>query len=167
LKQADAEQLLREIDALLREGVDFVSPDSDTTVRNVKLLAGAAYYMNIALLEQYGGHPGEDRGRELVEQIVAAAFQSFGGEEAHPGTFEKASVIWRGIIQGHPFGDGNKRTGFALAAYLLQLSGYDPPTDAWNEDEVFEVNMEISAGVRRDIEDLTRQLIAWWGVELG
>lgn len=146
MKQADAENLLGEIDALLTEGVDLLSADSDTTVRNVRLLAAAAHYLNIALLEQFGGHPADDRGGELVEQIVGAAFQTFESEELHPGTFEKAAMVWRGIIQGHPFGDGNKRTGFALAAYLLHVAGYDPPAEAWSEDELYAVNMEISAG---------------------
>lgn len=132
----------------------------------MKLLAGAAYYLNVALLEQYGGHPADDRGSELVEQIIGSAFQTFDGEELHPGTFEKAAALWRGIIQGHPFGDGNKRTGFALAAYFLRLSGYDPPADAWEEDEVYNVNMDISAGIRKDLEDLTQRLLHWWGIDL-
>ncbi|MBI4491217.1 MAG: Fic family protein [Chloroflexi bacterium] len=34
-----------------------------------------------------------------------------------PDPFEKAAMLLRGITQGHPFYNGNKRTGFLPAAY--------------------------------------------------
>lgn len=164
MRPSDAQQLLTQIDALLQVGVDLLSADPETTRKNIRLLAAAASFLNIWLLERYGGHPGEDRGADLLEQIVAAPFQTFGGEEAHPDPFEKAAMLWRGIIQGHPFGDGNKRAGFALAAYYLHLIGLDPPIDAWDEEEVYDVNMRISSGDLRNIETLVGQLWDWWGV---
>jgi prophage maintenance system killer protein len=36
-------------------------------------------------------------------------------------------MLLRGITQGHPFNDGNKRTGFLLATYYLNLVGIRPP----------------------------------------
>jgi len=76
LKQSDAQELLAEIDALYEEGVDLLSADPEATQRNVKLLTAAAFFLNVWLLERYGGHPGEDRGADLLEQIVAAPFQT-------------------------------------------------------------------------------------------
>lgn len=34
-----------------------------------------------------------------------------------------AAACAKGIVQNHPFGDGNKRTGFLLAAVLLEVNG--------------------------------------------
>ena len=39
------------------------------------------------------------------------------------GINRKASVLMKGIIQSHPFRDGNKRTGFIAAKTLLELNG--------------------------------------------
>ncbi len=55
----------------------------------------------------YGGRIGPVRADGLVEQVVAAAFQTFEGTDPHPGVFEKAAMLLRGITQGHPFNDGN------------------------------------------------------------
>lgn len=56
------------------------------------------------------------RSRGLVEQVVGAAFQTFERIDPHADPFERAAMRLRGVTQGHPFGDGNKRTGFLLAA---------------------------------------------------
>jgi death-on-curing protein len=58
----------------------------------------------------------------LVEQVVAGAFHTFGGDDPHPGPFDKAAMLLRGITQGHPFTDGNKRTGILVASYYLRPS---------------------------------------------
>ena len=39
------------------------------------------------------------------------------------GLNRKASVLMKGIIQSHPFRDGNKRTAFIAAKTLLELNG--------------------------------------------
>lgn len=38
--------------------------------------------------------------------------------------FTQAAVLIRGIICGHPFIDGNKRTGFETTDYFLRHNGY-------------------------------------------
>jgi hypothetical protein len=37
--------------------------------------------------------------------------------------------------------------------------------DAWNEDELYAVNMKVSAGEISDIWEIRAQLIDWWGLE--
>ena len=37
--------------------------------------------------------------------------------------FKKASLVMHSIISGHPFMDGNKRTGFQVADLLLRQEG--------------------------------------------
>lgn len=42
-------------------------------------------------------------------------------QEQYPGSFLKAAVMTENIIQGHPFSDGNKRTGYLAGITLLEL----------------------------------------------
>lgn len=165
MRANDLARLLREIDRLIREGIDFGAADTDSITRQVRLLTAAACHMNERLLERYGGHPGDNRGAELVEQVVGAAFQTFGGTEGHPDPFEKAAMLLRGITQGHPFGDGNKRTGFALAAYYLDLVGLTARLDMWEEGELTDFCMAVSAGDIRDVSLIATTLRRLWGVE--
>jgi len=163
MRADDITRLLQELDRLIRDGVVLAPSDADAMVRQVRLLTAAACLMNERLVAGYGGHPGTNRGVELLEQVVGAAFQTFGQQETHPETFEKAAMLLRGIVQGHPFGDGNKRTGFALAGYYLNLVGIAAPADDWDEDEVTEFCMAVSAGDIRDVSAIGERLKRLWG----
>src|SRR3712207_5311338 len=103
--------LLTRLRFLLREPVDFTRTDTKTTLAKVRLFTAAAMYFNVLAVADFGGRSGPSRGEGLVEQAVGAAFQSYAGEDPHPSPFEKAAMLLRGISQGHPFNDGNKRTG--------------------------------------------------------
>lgn len=109
----------------------------------------------------FGGRTGPARDPRLVEQVVAAAFQTFGGIDPHPGPFDKAAMLLRGITQGHPFNDGNKRTGFLTATYYLKLVGLEArhPVDT---DEAVALCMRISAGELRDVEQIASGLQWLW-----
>ena len=56
---------------------------------------------------------------------------------------EKAAALMHGIITGHPFIDGNKRTGYALARLLLQDAGLD--IDA-SQDEKYDLVIRLATG---------------------
>jgi death on curing protein len=43
--------------------------------------------------------------------------------------FMKCAILGRAIIQGHPFIDGNKRTGIEVIDYFLNKNGYTLRTD--------------------------------------
>ena len=117
----DPEPSLRDLLTRLRiirsQPVKFTESDPETTITKVRLLTAAASYFNVLSLSDFGGRAGVVRGAGLVEQAVGAALQSFGGVDPHPDPFDKAAMLLRGITQGHPFNDGNKRTGFLLAAW--------------------------------------------------
>lgn len=108
--------LLARLRLQLAEPVDFTRTDPQTTVAKVRLLSAAVYF-NVLAVTEFGGRPGPVRQEGLVEQVVAAAFQTFQGADPHPSPFDKAAMLLRGITQGHPFTDGNKRTGFLVAIY--------------------------------------------------
>jgi death-on-curing protein len=56
-----------------------------------------------------GGSALRDPGRLAA---LAAPFQTFEGKDLYPHLIQKAAALAFGIIQGHPFLDGNKRTAF-------------------------------------------------------
>lgn len=146
---------------ILAQPLDFSQTDPDTIAAKVRILTAAAYYFNILAVAEFGGRPGAPRAQGLVEQVVAAAFQTFGGVDPHPGPFDKAAMLLRGITQGHPFNDGNKRTGFLVAAYFLELIRHPPPTPL-PVDAVVELCLDISAGAIRDVDVIAQRLQHLW-----
>jgi prophage maintenance system killer protein len=94
--------------------------------------------------------------------VVGAAFQTFGGTDPHPAPFNKGAMPLRGITQGHPFADGNKRTGFLLAAHYLDLVGYPYPPRLPIGATVA-LCLRVSAGEVRDIDRIAHGLARRWG----
>ena len=70
-----------------------------------------------------GSHGTRDRGRILA--CIASIEQQVFGKRLYPTIFEQAAALMRGIIAGHAFIDGNKRTGIMVALIFLNLNGYD------------------------------------------
>ena len=62
--------------------------------------------LHAALIEMYGGTDGV-RDEGLLDSAVNAPFQTFGGVELYPTILEKAARLGFGLIQNHPFLDGN------------------------------------------------------------
>jgi death-on-curing protein len=74
------------------------------------------------VVSEFGGIQGvRDLGR--VESVIAAQSQEVFGEEIYPSIYEKSAAIMRGIIQDHPFVDGNKRTAVVATVSLLLWNG--------------------------------------------
>jgi death-on-curing protein len=140
--------------------VDFTRSDTESTVAKVRLLCAAASYFNVLVISDFGGRQGPIRQEGLVEHVVAAAFQTFGNHDPHPTPFEKAAMLMRGIIQGHPFNDANKRTGFLLAIYYLDRMGYDLRPQL-SPAEVVSLCRQVSAGELRDLKIISAALQAW------
>jgi prophage maintenance system killer protein len=159
---ASLRAVLRRLQIVLAEPVDFTRTDSSTTHSKVRLLTAAATYFNILAVTDFGGRSGAIRAEGLVEHAVGAAFQSFEGVDPHPGPFDKAAMLLRGITQGHPFNDGNKRTGFLVASYYLRLVGYPWPRQL-SEPEVIAFCLRVSAGEMRDVDEISAMLQRLWG----
>lgn len=158
----DIDRLLGQTDALLWEGIDFARTDLDTTLRKIHLLRAAAELIDIRAVELLGGRRGPTRSPGILEQVIAVAFQTYGGEEIHSDHFEKAAMLWRGITGGHPFEDGTNRTGFMLARYYLERAGFPAPP-GWSEASIIAFGMQVSAHTVDDIEVIADQLRSWWG----
>jgi death-on-curing protein len=73
------------------------------------------------LLAWFGGLDGiRDQG--MLDSALQKPKQWFHYE--NPTLFELAAAYAAGIVQNHPFLDGNKRTGFVAAAVFLESNGH-------------------------------------------
>lgn len=73
-------------------------------------------------IRRYGGIDGT-RDEGLLQSALAQPQQTFGGVELYPSLAEKAARYAFGIVNNHPFADGNKRTGAAVLAVFLRANG--------------------------------------------
>lgn len=81
-----------------------------------------ALLLHERVLAAHGGASGlRDEG--LFKSALARPRQFFAYSEA-PSVLEMAAVYTAGIVQNHPFVDGNKRTGFVIGILFLEMNGY-------------------------------------------
>ena len=106
------------------------------------LTLGEVVALHRRLAETSGGATGiRDLG--ALEAAIAQPRATFDGVDLYPGVVEKAAALGFSIVLGHPFVDGNKRTGHAAMETCLMLNGYE--LDA-TVDEQERVMLELAAG---------------------
>lgn len=98
------------------------------------------------MLAQHGGLA-ELRDEDLLESALAKPRNLFGYAKA--GLVEMAASYAAGIIRNHPFLDGNKRTGFLVAAVFLEVNGYMLSA---SEESVVESTLSMAAGKLKESE---------------
>ena len=98
--------------------------------------------MHQHLIERYGGTHGV-RDEALLDSALNAPFQSFGGYEFFPTVIDKAVRLCIGLIQNHPFHDGNKRIGAMALLTMLDLNRIELRT---NSDELSYIILQYAAG---------------------
>ena len=62
----------------------------------------------------------------LLESAINSPFQQFGNEDLYPTIQQKASRLCFGLVNNHPFIDGNGRTSRLVMNMELMRSGYVP-----------------------------------------
>jgi death-on-curing protein len=72
-------------------------------------------------LVEHGGAEGL-RDEALLQSALGRPLNHFAYESTD--VVELASKYTAGIVQNHPFVDGNKRTGFVVGVLFLELNGY-------------------------------------------
>ncbi len=75
------------------------------------------------VVDETGGMHGI-RDHHAILSLEFLPKQTMFGKELYPTVFLKAAVYARNIITGHPFFDGNKRTGMTAASIFLEDNGY-------------------------------------------
>src|SRR5271170_2733397 len=93
--------------------------------------------------------------RQLVEHGGAeglrdeALLQSALGRPLNHSAYESSDIVelaakyTAGIVQNHPFVDGNKRTGFVVGVLFLELHGFDFKA---SEEDATQAVMALAAG---------------------
>lgn len=92
------------------------------------------------MLAQHGGLAGV-RDEGLLESALSKPQNLFA--YSSPTLTEMAASYAAGIILNHPFLDGNKRTGFMLAATFLEVNGMELTA---NEESVIEMTLGLASG---------------------
>ena len=109
--------------------------------------------LHARLIQQTGGAEGV-RDLARLESAIERPQAMFDGADLYPDLWSKAAALMESLIQNHPFVDGNKRTGLAAAAILLERNGHRLAAD---NNEVFDFTMNVARGeVRR--QEITRWL---------
>ena len=102
--------------------------------------ASDALAIHEILLVRHGGASGlRDEG--LLESALARPRQQFA--YASPDIVEMAAAYTAGIVQNHPFVDGNKRTGFVVGILFLEMNGFEFTA---SEPEAAQAVLELAAG---------------------
>ena len=93
-------------------------------------------------LKYFGGGAGV-RDVGLIESAIYRPQTTFDGNDLYPGLFEKAAALGCSIINNHPFGDGNKRSGIHAMLTFLELNGV-------KINFAFEELVEMTMGIASD-----------------
>ena len=102
------------------------------------------------MLAQHGGGASV-RDEGLLESALAKPRNRFAySSSSYP---QLAASYAAGIILNHPFLDGNKRTGFMVAAVFLEVNGYEITA---TEESVVENTLGLAAGKLKE-----RDYAAW------
>lgn len=78
--------------------------------------------LHVLVVAKTGGSTGI-RDLERLDAVAAAQNQHVFGRAVYPSPIQKAAALIRGIIGGHPFVDGNKRTAMLAGLTLLKING--------------------------------------------
>ncbi len=106
------------------------------------LTAVQVLFIHARLLAETGGAPGV-RDLGLLESAVARPQATFDGQDLYPDLYAKVAALMAGLVNNHPFIDGNKRVGVTAAALFLVRNGLQ--LRASNE-ELEQVTLEVAQG---------------------
>ena len=108
-----------------------------------RISIGQVLLIHKYLIEVSGGVDGI-RDYRLLDSAVQAPFQTFDGEDLYPGSMLKAAALCFGLIQNHPFIDGNKRIGVHMLDVFLQINGIHLQ---YSDEDLVELGFSVADGV--------------------
>lgn len=110
---------------------------------------GVALAIHELMLAQHGGLVGV-RDEGLLESGLSKPRNHFA--HGRPTVTQMAAAYAAGIIRNHPFLDGNKCTGFMLAATFMELNGMMLTA---SEESVVQQTLALAAGELKEVDYAT------------
>lgn len=74
------------------------------------------------------------------------------GRDLFPTIYDKAAHLGYSIISGHPFIDGNKRTGMYVALFTLNVNDYRTSIRKVSNEEVVKTSLEVENNEKTESE---------------
>jgi death-on-curing protein len=92
------------------------------------------------IIDSFGGCRGIITDANITQAVLESIQQ--GNTRSHKETIvNKAASLMFNIIHGHPFTDGNKRTGLSIAEIFIHLNGYEIINDG---DNLYNITLKIA-----------------------
>ena len=88
----------------------------------------------------------------VIESRLRQALEHCSSERLHP--IEQAAHLWLDLVRIHPFNGAHKRTGKALASFILLKHGYLPPLITEEDVELYTKILIESLILKRDMSVL-------------
>ncbi len=114
-------------------------------------------YLHTELVKETGGLDGV-RDMGMIESAITIPFSTFDNVEMFPSIREKIVRLAYGLVQNHPFIDGNKRIGAHVMLVLLAVNGI---TLEYTQEELSAIFLKLAAG-----EGGYEELLSWVNVRL-
>lgn len=94
------------------------------------------------LISETGGVDGL-RDEALLDSALNMPFQTFDNQSLYPTIQSKAARLGYGLIQNHPFVDGNKRIGTHVMLIFLAVNNIELK---YTQHELSEIILSIASG---------------------
>lgn len=108
--------------------------------------------LHSALIAEFGGSDGiRDKG--LFDSAINGPFQTFDNQDLYPTVLEKAARLGFGLVQNHPFIDGNKRIGTHAMLVFIDINNISL---TYEDDDIIATILSVAAG---DLDDCS--LLDW------
>ena len=85
----------------------------------------------------------------LLDSALSSAFQTFGGVDIFPSVIAKIARIAYGLVNNHPFVDGNKRIGTYVMLVLLELNNIFID---FTDDDIIRIGLSLADGSMSDTQ---------------
>ena len=109
---------------------------------NIQFTVQDIYELHIQLEETFILSSGI-RDENLLASAVNTPFQTFMGNDLYPSLYDKAAQLCYGIVNNHPFIDGNKRTALHSMYVYLIINGFDITA---SQQDVENLIINVAAG---------------------
>ncbi len=86
---------------------------------------GEVAAISLSAVAMFGGLSGEVRDDNLLKAAIGRPLNKWHYEEPRPDIFRLAAAYCFGLVKGHAFHDGNKRTAYITAVVFLEMNGFE------------------------------------------